>query len=632
MSNLKEGKILANRIVNAVPDPTEGEASAEAHEERAERSVPAPEVRTENKTELVERLVSETGQLPPRSTSMTQRISGLDVLKAGMTSCRRALAIVALLSIALNIFFLVTPIYVFQIVDRVLLSRSTNALYMLTILALIGACLYGVFEVLRRMVAARAAFRLETIIGAPLLATTLSHRDNAENENIQIFRDLTEVRRFMTGPTLPLLFDVPLAVLFLGIVFLIHPELGYISFCAALVFLCVACANWLFVTRVFSRSQNHNRQALNQVYDQLQNAEIVQAMGMLDDGVRLWGKENGTALRALAKAGDRNALFSALSKALLLSLQIAILGWGAWLALQGELTIGLIIAAVFIAIRALTPLEALISDWPNIIKARHAYRRIKTLLKNEKTAGERFELPSPRGLVTVENLTLKAANSDASVLNGLNFELRPGESLAIIGPTGGGKSVLARLMVGILRPTRGAVRLDGTDIRHWDESQFGEYTGYLPQDVKFFPGTIAQNISRMTALTDPAYVVEAAHLACAHDLISQLDDGYDTVIGIDGSPLSGGQRQRVALARAFFGAPRFVVLDEPNAHLDGQGENALCEALKKAKSQGVTVVTITKRTAILRIVDKILVLEDGQIKAFQGRDDLLPQLIRISQP
>ncbi len=343
----------------------------------------------------------------------------------------------------------------------------------------------------------------------------------------------------------------------------------------------------------------------------------------------LWGMENAEGLKAQALAHDRNATWSGLSKFLRLALQIAILGWGAVLVLGGEITAGMMIAASIIAGRGLAPIVGALEAWRSASQARGAYQRVKRLLERASEQVARTQLPAPTGNVCADNLLFVPAGQREPVLQDISFEVTPGQSIVVIGSTGAGKSTLARMMVGALEPTAGCVRLDGIDVRRWDRTQFGRHVGYLPQDVELLPGTVASNIARMREDVASEQVVQAAQLACVHDLIARLPEAYETDIRT--IPLSGGQKQRVALARAFFGNPSFVVLDEPNANLDGEGEEALTEALNNAKERGITVVTITQRPAVLRSADKVMVMKGGRIEAFGPRDEVLGRLMRVQK-
>jgi ATP-binding cassette, subfamily C, bacterial len=356
------------------------------------------------------------------------------------------------------------------------------------------------------------------------------------------------------------------------------------------------------------------------------NAQVMNAMGMIPEGVQIWGRETAESLKAQVVAQDRNIYLAGLSKMVRLFTQVAILGWGAWLSLHDELTGGMVIAASIVGGRALAPVEGTIEGWRSFIHARSAYARIKTLLQNSPLNLERLRLPRPQGMLSVERILYVPATTKKVILNGVSFQLEPGESLAIVGASGSGKSTLARMLVGSINPTAGNVRLDWMELRNWDPRQFGESVGYLPQDVQLFPASIKANIARMREDATDQAIFEAAELADVHEMISQFPQGYETQVLVDGSPLSGGQKQRIGLARAFFGHPRLVVLDEPNSNLDAPGEMALGKALGRAKDRSITVVAITQRPALLRSVDKIMILKDGTAQAIGKRDDILPLL------
>jgi ATP-binding cassette, subfamily C, bacterial len=356
------------------------------------------------------------------------------------------------------------------------------------------------------------------------------------------------------------------------------------------------------------------------------NSQVINAMGMIPEGVQIWGREVAASLKAQVSAQDRNIYMTGLSKLVRLSTQVGILGWGAHLALRDELTGGMVIAASIIGSRALSPVEGTIEGWRSFIQARSAYARIKTLLQNSPLNWERLRLPRPEGRLTVERILYVPPPTKKVILNGISFELEPGESLAIVGASGSGKSTLARMLVGSIIPTAGNVRLDRMDLRNWDPRQFGQSVGYLPQDVQLFPASIKANIARMREDVTDEMIFDAAELADVHEMISHFAHGYETQVLVDGSPLSGGQKQRIGLARAFFGDPRLVVLDEPNSNLDAPGELALAKALSRAKKRNITVVAITQRPALLQSADKIMVIKEGTAQAIGKRDDIIPLL------
>jgi ATP-binding cassette, subfamily C, bacterial len=553
----------------------------------------------------------------------------LSALEKGLNICRRGFVSVGVFSVVINLLMLTIPIYLFQLSDRVLTSRNTDTLIMLTVVAA-GAILAMVaLDMLRRLMLSRIGTRLETTLAGPALAGALNGKAGATAA--QALRSLQQVRNFIIGPVMPLMFDAPLAPLYFVVVFLIHPTLGVIALGAGLLLCVVAIINQKVTAAPFAEAGGHSHAAENQAEALSRNSQALTGMGMMNEGVMLWGQSNAQALTSLIRAQDRNAYLSGFSKLVRLLTQIAVLGTGAYLALQAQLTGGMMIAASIIAGRALAPIEGAIEGWRSFVQARHAYQRVSALiepLKNQKT---RIELPEPKGELNVEKLLYVPRGGRDPVLNGVNLLLQPGEALAVVGPSGGGKSSLARILVGGIAQTAGKVRIDGAELKNWNPRQLGETIGYLPQDVELFPGTIKANIARLREDASDAEVYRAAQLAGVHDMILRLPQGYETMIDADGSPLSGGQRQRVGLARAFFGTPKLLVLDEPNANLDVEGEQALRTALKHAGEQGITVVLITQRLAILEAFDKVMVLQDGRVTGFGPASEMIPRLRSTQQ-
>jgi ATP-binding cassette subfamily C protein len=478
----------------------------------------------------------------------------------------------------------------------------------------------------RRIVLTRVAVQVETSLGPPILSAATKAAQHGSAREFQAILDLQQIRNFITGPVLLNMFDAPIAPVYFLVVYLIHPDLGIILTVAALVLTAIALINQRITAVPFARANAYTTRAAQQAEAMARNALVVNALGMIREGVMLWGRETAEALKAQVRAQDLNMTMTAITKFARLATQIAILGWGAWLALQTELTGGTMIAASIIASRALSPVEGLIEGWRSFVQARGGYARINALLASSPLNQEHLLLPRPEGRLNVDRVLYVPPPTKRVILNGVNFDLEPGSSIAIVGPSGAGKSTLARMLVGSLAPTSGSIRLDLMDIRNWDPRQFGETIGYLPQDVQLFPGTIKANIARMREDVTDESVFDAASLAGVHELIAQLPAGYETQINIDGSPLSGGQRQRVALARAFFGMPRLVVLDEPNSNLDTAGEAALARALIEAKGRGITVVAVTQRPALLKSVDKIMLLAEGKVGALGPREEMLPRL------
>ena len=565
----------------------------------------------------------------PQATPLQRRAGDRDfreVLGKGLAQCRKNLVTVGIFSFFVNVLILAMPIYLFQLSDRVYTSRSIDTLVMLSVIVVGAIVAHVLLDMMRRLILTRIAVEAESKLGAPVLSAAAKASQTGSSREFQTLGDLQQLRSFITGPVILLMFDVPVAPVYLLAVFLIHPHLGLIVAGTGGILFAIAVINQKLTAVPYAQANTYASRANLAADAMARNAQVINAMGMIPEGVQIWGRETAESLKAQVVAQDRNIYLAGLSKMVRLFTQVAILGWGAWLSLHDELTGGMVIAASIVGGRALAPVEGTIEGWRSFIHARSAYARIKTLLQNSPLNLERLRLPRPQGMLSVERILYVPATTKKVILNGVSFQLEPGESLAIVGASGSGKSTLARMLVGSINPTAGNVRLDWMELRNWDPRQFGESVGYLPQDVQLFPASIKANIARMREdARDPA-IFEAAELADVHEMISQFAQGYETQVLVDGSPLSGGQKQRIGLARAFFGNPRLVVLDEPNSNLDAPGEIALGKALGRAKDRGITVVAITQRPALLRSVDKIMILKDGTAQAIGKRDDILPLL------
>jgi len=514
----------------------------------------------------------------------------------------------------------------FQLSDRVYTSRSLDTLIMLSVVVVGAIGAYVFLDVIRRLILTRVAVETESRLGAPVLSAAAKAAQGGISRDFQTLGDLQQLRAFITGPVILMMLDAPVAPFYLLAVFLIHPHLGAIVTATGLALVVIGLINQKLTAVPFAQANTYAGRANLAADAMARNSQVINAMGMIPEGVQIWGRETAESLKAHVTAQDRNTYLAGISKMVRLSTQVAILGWGAWLALHDELTGGMVIAASIVASRALAPLEGTIEGWRGFVHARSAYARIKTLLQNSPLNLERLRLPNPAGRLTVERILYVPPPSKKVILNGVSFQLEPGESLAIVGTSGAGKSTLARMLVGSIAPTAGNVRLDWMDLRNWDPRQFGESVGYLPQDVQLFPASIKANIARMREDVSDAAIFEAAELADVHEMISQFAAGYETQVLIDGSPLSGGQKQRIGLARAFFGNPRLVVLDEPNSNLDAAGEMALARALTRAKDKKITIVAITQRPSLLQSVDRIMILKDGTAQAVGKREDIIPML------
>jgi PrtD family type I secretion system ABC transporter len=472
----------------------------------------------------------------------------------------------------------------------------------------------------------RTAVEIAARLGAPVLSAAAHSSLTDNGREYQTLGDLQTLRSFLVSGTLISIMDVPFAPLFILAIFLVHPHLGLIVVCTALVLIVIAVMNQKSTAKPFAEANLAQSRANMHLDSMTRNSQIINALAMVPEAVAIWGADTAASLRAQVIAQDRNIIWAAVSRGVRMLTQIGMLGWGAYLSLQGEMTGGMVVAASIIAGRALAPIEGAIEGWNGFILSRASYQRVSRLMHGAVQRYEKLRLPRPEGRLNVERLLYVPGGTKQVILNGLTFSLNPGESLGIIGNSGAGKTTLGKMLVGSILPTSGNVRLDLMDLRNWDNRQLGESIGYLPQDVQLFPGTIKANIARMRSDARDEDIHLAATLADVHDMIAHLPHGYETIVASDGSPLSGGQKQRIALARAFFGNPRFVVLDEPNSNLDTTGDRALAKAIKHAGENGITVAVITQKPSLLSSVDKIMLLADGNIAMFGARLQVLEQL------
>ncbi|TSE03606.1 type I secretion system permease/ATPase [Mesorhizobium intechi] len=535
----------------------------------------------------------------------------------------RAIADVGVFSLLINVLLLVVPLYLLQVYDRVLPSSSVETLVYLSAMAVLTLAVLGLLDAIRAVYTQRVAATLDQKLGASTFAVSLGAKRAG---GLSPLRDLASVCAFIRSRGVAVLFDLPFAPVFLALLYLIHPVLFWVTVAGAALLLLLVVANQLAIGRNDALSAERSALASQAEHAFARNAETLQAMGMVENAARVWGRHVAAALTLHDRSSSANAIFSGASRALRMMLQLAILGAGAWLVLKGQMTAGMIFASSLVSSRALQPLDQLIGAWRQIADARRAWKRLETALAARPAEARKLILPEPAGAISVQDVFFLAPNAQPGtepILKRLNFQIGAGEALAIVGPSGAGKSTLARLLVGAARPTGGAVRIDGADLRTWDENQLGKRVGYLAQEVELFPGSIAQNVARFDPDADDAAIIEAARRAEAHELILAQRDGYQTLIGPSDRMLSGGERQRIGLARAFYGNPRILVLDEPSTHLDGTGEAALEAALAAAKAAGITMVVITHRPSIAASCDRVMLLRGGAIEAFGPSREVL---------
>jgi PrtD family type I secretion system ABC transporter len=551
-------------------------------------------------------------------------------MQALVSQFRRYFLYAGLFSVAINVLLLAPPLYMLQVFDRVLTSRSEETLLMLTV-ATLGAILIMAFlDVLRGRLLAVAGVALERTLGPQVLDAILERA--ARRTDLPLAgasRDVAALRAFLGGAGVIALFDAPWLPLFLIIIFLFHPLLGVAACVGAALMLLLAIANERMTRRLLEQAQAKSRNAARFVDGAVRNAEVVRALGMNDAVLRRWNEINDAALHQQLSASGIGGRFAGFTRFTRQCIQTAMLALGAFLVVDQHVTAGIMMAATIILGRALGPVEALVAGWRSLVEVRSAWRRVREVLDKAAPQAPATELPAPRGRLAAERVNFAVAGAERPILRGISFALAPGESLGIIGPSAAGKSTLARLIVGVWKPTSGIVRLDGADVAAWPRERLGPLVGYLPQDVELFGGTVAENIARLGE-PDAAAVIQAAQQAHVHELILRLPKGYDSDIGEHGERLSPGQCQRIALARALYGQPRIVVLDEPNANLDHDGEEALMRTLRLLNGQGITTVIIAHRPSLLAGVDKMLVLRDGAVDMYGSRTEIMGKVTRAA--
>lgn len=548
-------------------------------------------------------------------------------VRAAVMTHKKAFWAVGGFSALINLLYLVPSIYMLQIYDRVLASRSETTLVMISLIVFALFVLMGLTEWIRSKVLVRLGNQLDLQL-APRIFTAAFERNLRMRLNAnagQVMNDFTTVRQFVTGNGVFAFFDAPWAPIYVIVVWMFHPLLGIIALLGMIAMGVLAWINEVVSRKPLAESNAAAQMGSQFATSSLRNAEAIESMGMLQVLLARWNVMQRTLLSKQSEASDKAGLVSAFTKALRLTLQSSALGVGGYLVIQDQLTPGMMIAASILTGRALAPIDLIIATWKPFVSARGAYQRLVDLLAQFPARKAGMSLPRPNGVLTVEQAIVVPPGAQTAVLKGVSLQANPGEILTIVGPSASGKSTLARVLVGVWGAQQGKVRLDGADIYTWNKDELGPWLGYLPQDVELFNGTIAENIARFGNVDSDA-VIAAATKAGMHDMILRMPQGYDTPIGDGGAALSGGQRQRVGLARALYGSPAVVVLDEPNANLDDVGERALLNAMVQLRQEGVTVVLITHRTSVISVTDRLLVMRDGAVALFGPRQAVLDAL------
>ncbi|MBU0499449.1 MAG: type I secretion system permease/ATPase [Gammaproteobacteria bacterium] len=558
-------------------------------------------------------------------------MSDKDPIRAALGECRPLFLSAFWFGLFINALMLAVPIYSMQVLDRVLSSGSLDTLVMLTIIVGVSVLFMGLLQGLRALVFSHIGRWLDDKLSSDIVQKTLNLALHKPNIGSQPLRDLATIRGFVTSPALGSLFDAPWSVIYFIVIFMINLWLGVTVVLGAALMLALALVTEKLPAKRSAQANDEQIKAMQAMDAVIRNAEVVKAMGLLEQASRRWRVHNRQWLEHAFSASNLQTVVSHTTRTLRMGLQVLLTGQGAWLVISGGMSAGGIIAVSILSGKALAPFDAAVSIYQAWANSQKAYKRLTELNPASSEANRTMMLPEPRGEISIEKLTFQEKQGSRWILRGINIRIGAGESVGIIGPSGTGKTTLARLLVGVAQPTSGSVRLDGASLDQWDPDQLGRLIGYLPQGVELFSGTVAENIARLDGEADPESIVMAARLAQVHDYILQLPNGYQTDIGLNGALLSAGQKQRIALARCFYRGARLVVLDEPNAHLDAEGELAFVQCLMQAKERGITTITIAHRPSVLQKVDKILVLQGGEAKMYGPATEVLDKMMRPEQ-
>ncbi len=548
-----------------------------------------------------------------------------------LVSFKKAFRNIGVFSAVINMLMLMPAIYMLQLYDSVLTSRNETTLLMLTLIMLGAYIFMGALEYIRSFVLIRVGAQLDIKLNKRVYTAAFEESLKQGDGNAgQALKDLTNLRQFLTGNALFAFFDAPWFPIYLFVIFMFHPGLGVFALCGTAILITLAYINEKISHKPLAEANSMAVASTNVASNNLRNAEVIEAMGMLPNIQSRWYKLHSRFLNLQAEASEKSGVMTALSKSFTVALQSLMLGLGALLVLENSITPGMMIAGSILLGRAIAPVQLLISVWKQIGSTRSAYERLTQLLEHNPAREAGMALPKPVGIINVESVAAAPPGGKVPVIKGISFSLNAGEVLGVIGPSGSGKSTLARLLVGVWPAASGKVRLDGADVYLWNKDELGPHIGYLPQDIELFAGTVSENIARFGEI-HAEKVILAAKRAGVHEMILNMPEGYDTVLGGGGAGLSGGQKQRIGLARAMYDDPSLIVLDEPNSNLDDVGEQALLAAIIDLRKRGKTIVLITHRTSILGATSKLLLLQDGMVKMFGPTKEVIEALTKQQQ-
>ncbi|MDB5437455.1 MAG: rsaD [Phenylobacterium sp.] len=555
-----------------------------------------------------------------------------NVLTRALSDGKHPFAVAAAFSFFSNVLYLALPLYTYQVYGRVMVSQNVPTLIVLTLITLFVFGVSSAIDDYRARILINYGVMLDQRVSGKVFSALFDASVRGDTgARAQALRDLDQFRQTLTGIAAAAFFDVPWIPVFLIALFIIDPWVGIVTTAGAVALLGLALLQERTIRPIQRDAGDAQLRSYAFTDAALRNGEVVRAMGMLPTLGASWAGHRAVTIERGAAAAENSNVFTDIIKAVRMGIQVLIIAIGAYLIIKGKLHQGMLFANMILASRALQPIEKIVGSWDPLNNMVRAHGRLMQLLSKAEPSMPATALPRPSGRLAVETLNYAPPGANKLLLANINFTLEPGEILGVIGPSGAGKSTLARLLVGIWRPVNGVVRLDGADVFAWDRADFGRHVGYLPQDTELFAGTIRDNIARFRSDVSDEDVVKAAQLAGVHELILRLPKGYETDVGDGGHTLSAGQRQRVGLARTMLGNPAFIVLDEPNASLDAEGEDALLQALDAMKANGATVVIISHKPSIFRAADRMLVLREGRIELFGPRDQVMNRLMKPTE-
>lgn len=529
------------------------------------------------------------------------------------------LSYAAFLSLCVNVLLLTVPLFMMQVQDRVIVSHSYDTLTMLLVIAVGALLLYGAVEFIRSLTFQAMASIFARRLNLPALqAAVSSSLEQGSGQATQAIRDLNDIRFFIASSAIATPLEAAWSPVFLAVLFALHPVYGLVGVASLIILLLLGVLSDMLTRRILKEANEAGVASINEVGASLRHAETIEAMGMLPALAKRWRGQQLAMIEQLDMGTRRGKFIAAVTRSARMTMQLSVYATGAILIIRNEVTAGTLMAASILLGRLLAPFDSMITDWRQWVLAAAAWKRVRELVLTRSSQRQTVPTPPCEGDLVVDRVVFAPAGQEQTVIKGVSFSLQPGEVLGVVGPSGAGKSTLARLLVGVLKPNVGGVYLDGHSTYLWERSSFGAMVGYLPQSVSLLTGTIGENIARMRD-PDPHAILEAARIAGVHELIGRLPLGYDTNVADTGFNLSGGQRQRIGLARALYGSPRLIVLDEPNANLDAEGEQSLIRAIAAARETGAIVVLIAHRPSVMQVVDKLLVLREGRVQQFGPR-------------